>query len=225
MSDSGRPSESAARSRCAGLCDQRTPRARRRPAGPASASLRRSRILLAVVCAVLVGVVAPVAGAGTTPFVALAHVYDPSGASRDHAQGPAATDTMATAASTVEGVAIAARRNGTEPRDVRSLTPPFATEAGDGLFAPGPHAGESIPAANGPSRAFTPAERAEINRIGAETGCHRCGVTDPGTKSGNFVPDHQPPNAINPPGGPQDLHPHCIQCSREQGLTIARQKK
>ena len=25
-------------------------------------------------------------------------------------------------------------------------------------------------------------------------------MTDPGTKSGNFVPDHQPPNAINPPG-------------------------
>lgn len=91
-----------------------------------------------------------------------------------------------------------------------------AGEAGDGLFAPGPYAGESIPAENGSSRAFTASERAEMNRIGADTGCHRCGATDPGTKSGNFVPDHQPPNAVNPAGGAQRLYPHCIQCSRER---------
>lgn len=100
-----------------------------------------------------------------------------------------------------------------------------AARAADGILAPGPFAGGSIPAVNGPSRAFKPAERAEINRIGARTGCHRCGTTDPGTGSGNFVPDHQPPNAVNPAGGPQELYPHCIQCSREQGLAIARRRK
>lgn len=81
---------------------------------------------------------------------------------------------------------------------------------------PGPHAGESIPA-RGPQRDFTPQERADINRIGQETGCHTCGSKDPGTKSGNHIPDHQPPNQLNPNGGPQQLYPHCLSCSRTQG--------
>jgi RHS repeat-associated protein len=81
---------------------------------------------------------------------------------------------------------------------------------------PGPHAGESIEA-RGPERDFTPAERDKIDEIGAETGCHTCGTTDPGTKSGRFVPDHQPPTAISEPGTPQRLYPHCINCSRVQG--------
>ncbi|MDT5268357.1 MAG: hypothetical protein QOH49_543 [Acidobacteriota bacterium] len=84
---------------------------------------------------------------------------------------------------------------------------------------PGPHAGEHIPA-RGPERDFTAAEREAIDRIGNETGCHTCGSTDPGTKSGHFVPDHQPPNALNPPGGAQDLYPHCLSCSRTQGGEI-----
>lgn len=81
---------------------------------------------------------------------------------------------------------------------------------------PGPFAGESIPA-RGPQRDFTSAERGDMNRIGQDTGCHTCGSTDPGTKSGNFVPDHQPPNGLNPNGGQQQLYPHCISCSRTQG--------
>jgi RHS repeat-associated protein len=59
---------------------------------------------------------------------------------------------------------------------------------------PGPHAGEGIPA-RGPQPSFTPGERDAINAQGRDTGCHTCGSTDPGTKSGNFVPDHQPPQA------------------------------
>jgi hypothetical protein len=86
----------------------------------------------------------------------------------------------------------------------------------------GEHAGESI-AARSAGRNFTTAERAEINRIGSQTGCHTCGTTNPGTKSGNFVPDHQPASALNVSGGPQRLYPQCINCSREQGLEIARQ--
>jgi RHS repeat-associated protein len=84
---------------------------------------------------------------------------------------------------------------------------------------PGPHAGDSIPA-RGPERDFTPEERDAINDIGRTKGCHTCGSTDPGTKSGNFVPDHQPPNALNPAGSPQGLYPHCIACSRTQGGQI-----
>jgi hypothetical protein len=81
---------------------------------------------------------------------------------------------------------------------------------------PGEHAGESIPA-RGPDRDFTQGERDKINGIGDSSGCHTCGSTDAGTKTGNFIPDHQPPNAINPTDGKQELYPHCLNCSRLQG--------
>jgi hypothetical protein len=83
-------------------------------------------------------------------------------------------------------------------------------------IGPGPFAGESIPA-RGPGRDFTSAERKEINRIGSESGCHTCGIEDPGTLRGNFVPDHQPPNALNQIGRAQRLYPQCISCSDFQG--------
>jgi RHS repeat-associated protein len=81
---------------------------------------------------------------------------------------------------------------------------------------PGQHAGESIPA-RGPGRDFTVEEQQEIDRIGRETGCHTCGTKVPGTKSEHFIPDHQPPSALNPDGTPQQLYPHCLACSRCQG--------
>ena len=81
---------------------------------------------------------------------------------------------------------------------------------------PGPHAGESIPT-RGPRRDFSKEERDKINEIGQNTGCHTCGSKDPGTTGGNHIPDHQLPNALNPPGGPQKLYPHCLTCSRVQG--------
>ena len=81
---------------------------------------------------------------------------------------------------------------------------------------PGPHAGESIPARNS-DRHFNDGERESINNIGNETGCHTCGTKDPGTKSGNFVPDHQPPSKLNPSGKPQRLYPQCLGCSKKQG--------
>ncbi|ABY36403.1 MAG TPA: hypothetical protein DEF43_12075 [Chloroflexus aurantiacus] len=86
-------------------------------------------------------------------------------------------------------------------------------------LTPGPYAGDSIPA-RGPGRDFTREERDAINEIGRMTGCHTCGATDPGTIDGNFIPDHQPPNALSPPGAPQWLYPHCLACSRRQGGEI-----
>jgi hypothetical protein len=83
-------------------------------------------------------------------------------------------------------------------------------------IGPGPFAGESLPA-RGPGRDFTANERAKINEIGAETGCHTCGTRDPGTLPGNFVCDHQPPNALNIPGDAQRLYPQCLSCSLRQG--------
>ena len=91
-------------------------------------------------------------------------------------------------------------------------------------LSPGPHAGKGTPARSG-DRNFTPGERGAVNAEGAEKGCHTCGTTDPGTKSGNFVPDHQPPTALNPAGGAQTLYPQCIGCSRTQGGEVNAAKQ
>lgn len=81
---------------------------------------------------------------------------------------------------------------------------------------PGSYAGESIPARS-QARDFSQAERGQINQIGNSSGCHNCGSKNPGTKSGNFVPDHQPVSSRVSPSTPQRLYPHCINCSRVQG--------
>jgi hypothetical protein len=96
-----------------------------------------------------------------------------------------------------------------------------AAAGGRSPFGIGVHAGESIPARSA-ARNFTAAERAAMNRIGAKTGCHTCGTKNPGTKYENFVPDHQPPSALNRAGGLQRLYPHCKGCSDAQGLGIIR---
>jgi hypothetical protein len=83
-------------------------------------------------------------------------------------------------------------------------------------IGPGPYARESLPA-RGASRDFRIDERREINRIGSATGCHTCGRTEPGTKTGNFVPDHQPPTSLNFSGKLQRLYPQCRTCSEIQG--------
>ena len=67
---------------------------------------------------------------------------------------------------------------------------------------------------------FTADERRAINRIGAETGCHTCGTKDPGTRSGNFICDLQPPSALNWQGRPQRIAPHCLFCKKVQGTAI-----
>ena len=93
-----------------------------------------------------------------------------------------------------------------------------ATEKPD-TTKPGPYAGDSIEARS-PDRDFTEEEREAIDAIGQATGCHSCGTTNPGTTSGHFVPDHQPPNALNPSNSPQRLYPLCLSCSRSQGGQI-----
>lgn len=92
-----------------------------------------------------------------------------------------------------------------------------AAKAGDGLLAPGSYAGRSIP--GDATRKFTREQRDELNEIMGDTGCHRCGTLSPGTKSGDAIPDHQPP--LSQSDGPYELYPHCLACSREQGLFLA----
>ena len=79
---------------------------------------------------------------------------------------------------------------------------------------PGPNAGGSVPASGSK---ITLGEQQQVNKIGDAGGCHTCGTTTPGTKSGNWVGDHQPPNKLNPAGGSQRLYPQCLSCSRRQG--------
>jgi RHS repeat-associated protein len=119
----------------------------------------------------------------------------------------------------------------TVPTNVSQGTPASTSQQGtvnngainSTTLEPGPHAGEGVPA-RGPGRDFTPGERRAVNEQGRDTGCHTCGTTDPGTKSGNFVPDHQPPSALNPSGADQRLYPQCIQCSRTQGGEVNAEK-
>lgn len=68
--------------------------------------------------------------------------------------------------------------------------------------------------------AFDAFERAEINRIGSETGCHSCGVKHPLTRSGNWICDPQPPSSVKWGQGPQRIYPHCLPCKKKQGRSI-----
>ena len=83
-------------------------------------------------------------------------------------------------------------------------------------IGPGRFAVESQPA-RGSGRNWTAEEIRENNRIGRKHGCHTCGTRDPGQASGNFVRDHQHPNALILDGRAQRIFPQCIVCSRKQG--------
>jgi len=93
--------------------------------------------------------------------------------------------------------------------------PTGAGAEGAGAGVPKKEVPESIPA--GPSPRPTAAQQRAINEMGEEHGCHTCGATTPGTKSGNWVGDHQPSTAVNPPGSPQVYKPQCLSCSLRQG--------
>ena len=87
---------------------------------------------------------------------------------------------------------------------------------GIGAFA------KSIPARS-EKRDFNAWERSEINRLGSLYGCHTCGIRDPGTRSGNFILDHQRPSSVNTPGEQQRLFPQCLSCSARQGARLSRE--
>lgn len=78
---------------------------------------------------------------------------------------------------------------------------------------PGPYAREWIPAPP-TNRRLNRAERQEVDRLGRTWGCHRCGRTKPGTRTGFFIGDHQVPKSM---GTPTRIYPHCVKCSASQG--------
>jgi hypothetical protein len=77
----------------------------------------------------------------------------------------------------------------------------------------GPYAREWVPAPTSNRRLYKP-ERLEIDRIGRQFGCHRCGTRNPATPSNMFIGDHQVPTSI---GTPARIYPHCFSCSASQG--------
>jgi len=82
---------------------------------------------------------------------------------------------------------------------------------------PGAFAKESIPAHYGRPNA---AEQRKVNELMSKHGCHTCGAPTPGTKSGNAVADHQPPQALEEP---KEFYPHCIDCQRRQGGEVLQE--
>lgn len=133
------------------------------------------------------------------------------------AAAQAARNAAPAAIGAAAGVAIGTAVHSSGSNQDAAPTPsPAAGAPKPSTLGPGPHATDSIPA-RGPGRDFTPEEREKITEIGNRDGCHTCGTKNPGTKSGDFVPDHQPANGLNPDGGPQRLYPHCVGCSRQQG--------
>lgn len=56
-----------------------------------------------------------------------------------------------------------------------------------------------------------------VNSAGRERGCHRCGTGEPGTASGNFVPEYHPPGAF---GATSVVIPSCLSCSRIAGAHV-----
>ncbi len=113
--------------------------------------------------------------------------------------------------------ATAANGGNTQAAKSNAITKPST-------LRPGPYAKESVPARS-TSTVFTTQERTAINKIGNTNGCHTCGILQPGTKSGNWIPDHQPSSAIKPVGKPQVLLPHCLKCSQSQGGTVSGIKR
>lgn len=101
-----------------------------------------------------------------------------------------------------------------------SATDKPAAAGGGTLLKPGPHAGDSVPTT---TPRVTSAQKAELTKIGQETGCHSCGTKEFGTRSGKPVGDHQPPTALTQPGQEQRLYPQCATCSAKQGAEVRKE--
>ncbi len=95
---------------------------------------------------------------------------------------------------------------------------PSSTSNRVSTLEPDPYAKESIPAHRGRP---TASEQRQVNELMEKHGCHTCGTKDPGTKSGNAVADHQPPQSLD---DPIEFYPHCIHCARRQGGDVRQEK-
>jgi hypothetical protein len=81
---------------------------------------------------------------------------------------------------------------------------------------PGRFAAEWVPAP-APGRRLTQAGQRRLNQIGSLRGCYTCGTFNPGTRTGNYIGDHQRPTALGRPLAHLSSVPSLQQLSRRQG--------
>jgi len=67
-----------------------------------------------------------------------------------------------------------------------------------------------------------PGVREIVDEAGDAFGCHTCGARTSGLPSGGWIPDHQPPTALVPPGSYQTAFPHCRACALRQGGVVSQ---
>ncbi|GHE83655.1 hypothetical protein GCM10018772_02660 [Streptomyces fumanus] len=108
---------------------------------------------------------------------------------------------------------------------VAGVTPVLVHNATSGqkcdlTLGAGPNAREGVGLENGDIEADD--VRDLINESGNKYGCHTCDATTPGTKDGDWIPDHQPPSSLVAPGSPQTAYPHCLPCARRQGGVVSQ---
>jgi hypothetical protein len=89
----------------------------------------------------------------------------------------------------------------------------------DVTLGAGPRAREGVALVDGDID--DPGVRELIDEAGKAHGCHTCTATTPGTPSGSWIPDHQPPTSLVPDGFPQTAYPHCFVCARMQGGVVS----
>jgi hypothetical protein len=106
---------------------------------------------------------------------------------------------------TIEGM-IRAYRGEVQEANARYIELTYFT-------GPGRFAAEWVPAPAPGLRLTRDAQR-HLNGIGSLRGCHTCGTFNPGTRTGNYIGDHQRPTAL---GRPWRIYPQCLHCSNYQG--------
>ncbi|WP_440072248.1 RHS repeat-associated core domain-containing protein [Streptosporangium sp. OZ121] len=103
----------------------------------------------------------------------------------------------------------------------RGKVPPAVRErqVTDQTLGPGPFARQGTSLERG-DRVNRHTEQPLINESGNKYGCHTCGATSPGTTTGNWIGDHQPPGSMAP-NGPWTGYPHCNACRLLQGGLVS----
>ncbi|MCA2997137.1 MAG: hypothetical protein ING75_00905 [Rhodocyclaceae bacterium] len=130
-----------------------------------------------------------------------------------------ASDALLESRGEVAGAALATVTGGgsRNARQVARATEREVVKRAESTLKPGPYAKESIPGHMGKP---TAAEQQKVNALMKDNGCHTCGTKTAGTKSGNAVVDHQPPQALDQT---KQFLPHCITCMRRQGGEVRQE--
>jgi len=194
------------------------------PVAFASASASFATGSVVVLDATVATIAVGTAGIATTTYLATDAFVSTEGGFGDRlsaAEGGATNGIFVTGAAALITEGIPAQAQYLQSRVTTWFSPRGSMPPGSGLsdprVGPGPYAVESVEA-TGPR--ITSQQQQDINRLGNLNGCHSCGTRNPGTRSGNFVGDHQDPTAFGTE--PQVLYPQCLRDSNIQGGVISQ---